>query len=50
MAQLCLGVGVINPAVHNLTLGRLDLNTPERERLGGVEVGPSHLLKQVIWI
>ena len=50
MARLGLGVGVINPAVNNLTLKRLDLHTPERERFGGVEVGPLHLFKQVIWI
>ena len=45
-----LGVGVVNPSVHNVSFICFDLNSPERERFRGVEFGPMHVLEQVIWI
>ena len=50
MAFLGFGVGVVNPAAHGVSFICLDLHTPERECFRGMEFGPLHLLKLVIWI
>ena len=50
MPFLRLGVGVVNPTVHNIGFARFDLYTPERECFRGVEFGPMDLLELMIWI